>query len=144
MPCNVVICDGWVNPTDFLRCHLYPFVDFCDYPAMQVGRMTNLEFCIFLWSSLHNLELTSWLKRYHNVYDSSLWRTYRNVNVKYVYAGNDILYDTKYLNQNCRNSICIGSGGHGSLIFGENSEFAFSIIRRWLNDSIEPAHSGND
>jgi hypothetical protein len=130
---NVVICDGWVNTSDFIRCHMYPFVDYCDYPSLDNKQMTKVKFNIFLWSSLHNLELTTWLKRYHNVYDSSLWRDYPKAKIKYIYSKNDILYDSKYIIENCSDSICIGSGGHGSVIFGKNSEDAFSIIQQWLN-----------
>ena len=129
---NVVICDGWVNTIDFMRCHMYPFVDYCDYHGLDNKKMTKLEFYIFLWSSLHNLELTTWLKRYHNVYDSSLWREYPKANIKYVYSKNDILYDSEYIADNCSNSICIGSGGHGSVIFGKNNQYAFAIIKQWL------------
>jgi hypothetical protein len=129
---SVVICDGWVNTTDMLRCHMYPFVDYCDYPFLDNKKMSNIEFNIFLWSSLHSLELTAWLKRYHNVYDSSLWREYPKSNIKYVYSENDILYDSKYIAEKCNNSICIGSGGHGSVIFGKKREYAFAIIKKWL------------
>jgi hypothetical protein len=129
---NVVICDGWVNATDFLRGHMYPFVDYGDYSRLDNKQMSYIEFCIFLWSSLHNLELTTWLKRYHNVYDSCLWRNYPKANIKYVYSENDILYDSKYIVDNCSNSSCIGSGGHGSVIFGKKREYAFSIIQQWL------------
>ncbi len=129
---NVVICDGWVNATDFLRSHMYPFVDYCDYPRLDNKQMSIIEFCIFLWSSLHSLELTTWLKRYHNVYDSCLWREYPKANIIYIYAENDILYDSKYIEDNCDRSICIGSGGHGSVIFGKKREYAFSIIQKWL------------
>ena len=130
---NVVICDGWVNATDFIRCHMYPFVDYCDYPVLDNKQMTRINFHIFLWSSLHSLELTVWLKRYHNVYDSCLWREYPKANIKYVYAENDILYESKYIVDNCVNSTCIGTGGHGSVIFGKKSEYAFSIIQKWLS-----------
>lgn len=130
---NVVICDGWVNATDFIRCHMYPFVDYCDYPVLDNKQMTRINFHIFLWTALHNLELTSWTKRYVNVYDSCLWREYPKANIKYVYAENDILYDSKYIADNCVNSTCIGKGGHGSVIFGKKSEYAFAIIRQWLS-----------
>jgi hypothetical protein len=129
---NVVICDGWVNTTDMLRCHMYPFVDYCDYPILDNKQTSKMKFNIFLWSSLHNLELTTWLKRYHNVYDSSLWREYPNANILYIYAKNDILYDSKYITEKCSNSLCIGTGGHGSVIFGKKSERAFSVIKQWL------------
>jgi hypothetical protein len=132
---TVVICDGWVNVTDFIRGHMYPFVDYCDYPRLDNKQMSNIEFCIFLWSSLHSLELTSWLKRYHNAYDSCLWRNYPNASIKYLYSENDILYDSKYITENCSNSICIGSGGHGSVIFGKKREYIFSIVQQWLTYS---------
>jgi hypothetical protein len=130
---NVVICDGWVNPIDAMRSHMYPFVDYCDYSLLDNKQMTRINFHIFLWSSLHSLELTAWLKRYHNVYDSCLWREYPKANIKYVYAENDILYDSKYIADNCVNSTCIGKGGHGSVIFGKKSEYAFAIIKQWLS-----------
>jgi hypothetical protein len=130
---NVVICDGWVNPTDTMRSHMYPFVDYCDYPRLDNKQMTLFKFYIFLWTAVHNLELTSWTKRYINVYDSCLWREYPKANIKYVYSENDILYDSKYITDNCVNSVCIGRGGHGSVIFGKKSEYAFSIIQKWLS-----------
>ena len=127
-----MICDGWVNTTDFLRCHMYPFVDYCDYPHWDNKQMTQIKFNIFLWSSLHSLELTTWLKRYHNVYDSSLWREYPKSNIHYVYSDNDILYDSKYITDNCNKSICIGNGGHGSVIFGKKREYTMYIIQQWM------------
>jgi hypothetical protein len=129
---NVVICDGWVNVTDMLRCHMYPFVDYCDYSILDNKRMTKIQFSLFLWFALHNLELTTWTKRYINVYDSCLWRKYPKANIKYIYSENDILYDSKYVTDNCSNSICVGTGGHGSVIFGKKREYAFAIIRQFL------------
>jgi hypothetical protein len=130
---NIVICEGWVNTTDMLRCHMYPFVDYCDYTVLDNKQMTQMKFNLFLWSALHNLELTTWTKRYINVYDSSLWRKYPKSNIKHIYSKNDILYDGEYLTNNCKNSICIGNGGHGSVIFGKKREYAFAIIQQWLS-----------
>jgi len=136
---NVVICDGWVNPTDAVRSHMYPFVDYCDFPHWDNKQMTQLKFNIFLWIALHNLELTTWTKRYVNVYNSSLWREYPNANIKYVYSVNDILYESKYITDNCNKSICIGNGGHGSVIFGKKREYAFSIIQNLLSGTSATA-----
>jgi len=129
---NIVICDGWVNAIDFLRGHMYPFMDYCDYPRLDNKQTSLFQFYIFLWSSLHSLELTTWLKRYHNAYDSCLWREYPKANIKYIYAKNDILYDSNYIADNCVNSICIGNGGHGSVIFGKKRDYVFSIIQQWI------------
>jgi hypothetical protein len=130
---NVVICDGFVNPVDMLRNHMYPFVDFCDYPNIKKKPKTRLEFNIFLWIAAHNLEFNSWSKRYHNWYDGTMWRDYPNVNIKYIYSENDILYDTRYIAEKCLDTLCIGNGGHGSVIFGKKRDYVFAIIKQWLS-----------
>lgn len=130
---NIVICDGFVNPVDILRSHMYPFVDFCDYRNMYKKPKTKLEFNIFIWIAAHNLEFHSMAKRYHNWYDGTMWRDYPNVNIKYIYSENDILYDTRYIADNCRDSLCIGNGGHGSVIFGKKRDYVFSLVKQWLD-----------
>jgi hypothetical protein len=130
---NIVICDGFVNPVDILRSHMYPFVNFCDYRNMYKKPKTKLEFNIFVWIAAHNLEFGSWAKRYHNWYDGTMWRDYPNANIKYIYSENDILYDTRYIADNCHDSLCIGNGGHGSVIFGKKRDYVFSLVKQWLD-----------
>ena len=131
--CNVVICDGFVNPVDALRNHMYPFVDYCDYWNMKKKPRTRFEFDMFIWIAVHNPEFGSWTKRYHNWYDGTLWRDYPNIRIKYVYSGNDILYDTAYIADKCSDSLCIEKGGHGSVLFGKQRDCVFAIIKQWLD-----------
>ena len=129
---NLVICDGFVNPVDMLRNHMYPFVDFCDFRNMKKKSRTKLEFIILIWIAVHNLELNSWAKRYQNSYHGAMWREYPKANIKFIYSENDILYDTRYIADNCCDSLCIGNGGHGSVIFGKKRDYVFAIIKQWL------------
>jgi pimeloyl-ACP methyl ester carboxylesterase len=129
---NVVICDGFVNPVDSLRSHMYPFVDYCDYPQMKKKPRTRTEFNLFLWVASHNLEFNSFAKRNHNLYDGTLWDEYPKVNIKYVYSANDILYDTDYLKKKCE-CLCIEKGGHGSVLFGKQRDTVLQIIKQWLS-----------
>jgi hypothetical protein len=130
---NVIICDGFVNPIDILRSHMYPFVDHCDYHDMKKKTRTRIEFSLFLWIAAHNLEFGSWAKRYHNWYDNTLWRVYPNTTIKYVYSGNDLLYDTDYIAKNCPSSWVVERGSHGSVIFGRQRDDVFKVVKKWLS-----------
>jgi hypothetical protein len=130
---NAVICDGFVNPIDALRSHMYPFVNYCDYLNIKKKPRTRKEFDFFLWFATHNLEFNSWAKRYHNWYDGVLWRDYPNVKIKYIYSGNDILYDTKNIADKCGDSLCIDKGGHGSVLFGKQRDIVLAFIQQCIN-----------
>lgn len=132
---NVIICDGFVNPIDLLRSQMYSFVDQVDYFNMKPKPRSYLEFNMCLILITHSLEFGSWGKRYNNWYDNTLWRDYKNTTIKYIYSGNDFLYDTDYIAKNCPNSWVLKKGGHGSVIFGRHQDDVFSVVKKWLSQN---------
>ncbi len=115
---NAVICDGFVNPCDLLTSHIYSFVGLTEYSIIKKKPKRWLEFAIFVYMGASTLEFQSWAKRFHTAYDGTLWKTYPNTKIHYVYSKYDILYDTEYI-ANISNCLLLPKGGHGYSIFGK-------------------------
>ena len=85
----------------------------------------------FLFS---NLDVQAFCKRYHTIYSGVLWREYKNIKIKYIFSGNEILTDTRYIiSQMDKNDYYfIENGYHGSCMFGRKKNISFDIIKKWL------------
>ena len=133
---NIVICDGFVSAIDPLTSHLYTFVDYPDCRTHLTKINTTLEFYILCMIS-QTIEINSYSKRYHNFYNGVLWKDYTNANIKYVYAGKDLLFDTKYISErmiNDPNYVFIEKGFHGSCLFGKRSNDTINTIKGFLQE----------
>jgi hypothetical protein len=125
---NVIISEGFVDPFDSVRSHIYPFVGIGDYVGIRKKPKYWAYFFGFVYMAVHDLECQAFTKRYHTFYHGTLWREYPNANITYVYTKYDILYDTEYI---AKNSDCvfIPKGSHGFSIFGSGNLRFFTALR---------------
>ena len=135
-PQRVVMCDGFTHPMDMVRNHVYPFVDHVDHGSLLGQQLSSLLHRLFVTMGVHNLEFTAWAKRFHNIHDGILWRTYPNVHFLHVYGMHDHIYDVPYIRNNVQpleneRFLFQPEGKHGDCLFDQSSSSRDEIIT-WL------------
>ena len=136
---NVILLDGFSSRHDILNSHILPFLSYNEYSNFvsikntqtKPGMLLYMGMVYFLFS---NLDVQAFCKRYHTIYSGVLWREYKNIKIKYIFSGNEILTDTRYIiSQMDKNDYYfIENGYHGSCMFGRKKNISFDIIKKWL------------
>lgn len=127
---KILICEGFNNPIDVLMNHLIPFVNNSHFGSIPVVRFPFARFNFFIHMIAYNIYIHSFCKRHINIINSTLWREYDGVRIKYIYSENDPLIDSNYIMQrmNPDDYYCIKNGTHGSCFFSNELTNVVKIL----------------
>ena len=141
---TAVICDGFVCPVDAPLSHLYPFVDrhmYRDVTRTHVAPVPWRTFSGFLWAVVHDLDVTIFTKRVHNLYDGTLWREDYRTKIRYVFSERDLLYDVPFLRETVSRSdvdvdqnhfLFVPKTRHGGCLFGHRRNEVLTQMELWF------------
>ena len=136
---RIVLLDSFSTKHDILISHQLPFLGYTNYDHVISIKNTQKKPGILLYYAMlyflfHQIDVQAFSKRYHSFCTGILWREYKNINFKYVFSGNEIMMDTRYIIKqlNKEDYHFIENGQHGSCIFGKKRNLTFDIIKQWL------------
>lgn len=137
---QIVLMDCFSTKYDILNNHLLPFMGYKNYNQFISIKNTQTRpgyilYCAMLYFVLHQIDCQAFCKRNHSYCSGIFWREYKNINFKYVFAGNEIMMDTRYIITQMKKEDYhfIEHGQHGSCIFGKKRNLTLDVIKKWLN-----------